>query len=67
MRYHALMLRQKPKQSQYIINSKQERAILMNEKRNRDLIKWQRYGHLNVSDLKNMKNNDIVLGMKFAS
>jgi len=47
----------------YIINDKPERAILTSEKRDRDLIKWhQRYGHLNVSDLKNMKNNDIVLG-----
>jgi len=52
----------------YIVNDKQERAILTSEKRDKDLIKWhQRYGHLNVSDLKNMKNNDIVLGMKFAS
>jgi len=37
-------------------------------KSDRDLIKWhQRYGHLIVSDLKSIKNNDIVLGMKFAS
>jgi len=26
----------------------------------------QTYEHLNISDLKNMKNNDIVLGIKFA-
>jgi len=52
----------------YIVNDRQERAILTSEKRDKDLIKWhQRYGHLNVSDLKNMKNNDIILGMKFAS
>jgi len=49
----------------YIVNDRQERAILMSEKRDKDLIKWhQRYGHWNVNDLKNMKNNDIVFGMK---
>jgi len=49
-----------------IVNDRQKRAILTSEER--DLITWhQRCGHLNVSELKNMKNNDIVLGMKFAS
>jgi len=49
----------------YIVNNRQERAILTSEKRDRELIKWyQRYGHLNVSNLKNMKDNDIVLGLK---
>jgi len=52
----------------YIINNKEERVILTSEKRDRDLIKWyQKYGHLNIIDLKSMKNNDIILGMKFAS
>jgi len=51
----------------YIVNNGQEQAILTSEKRDKDLMKWhQRYGHLNVSDLKNMKNNDIVFGIKFA-
>jgi len=43
----------------YIVNNKQQRAILMSKKRDRDLIKWhQKYGHLNVS---NLKNNDIEI------
>jgi len=51
----------------YIVNDRQERAIFTREKRDGGLIKWhQRYGHLNVSELKNIKNNDRVLEMKFA-
>jgi len=45
----------------YNVHNKEERAILTNGKRDTDLIKWhQRYGYLNVSDLKSMKNNDIA-------
>jgi len=46
----------------YIVNDKEERAIFLSEEHDRDLIKWhQRYGHLNVNDLKGMKNNNLRL------
>jgi len=52
----------------YVVNEKQEQANFANEKCDRDLVKWhQRYGHLNINDLKDMKNKDIVVGMRFAS
>jgi len=50
----------------YIVHDRQKRPILTSEKCDKDLIKWhQTYGHLNVSDLKDMKNDDIGLGIKF--
>jgi len=34
----------------YIVNNKEEQAILASEKHDRNLIRWgQRYGHLNVN------------------
>lgn len=52
----------------YVVDEKQEYTALVSEKENVDLQKWhQRYGHLNINDLKTMKNKDMVLGMNFTS
>lgn len=52
----------------YVVNEKEDHAALIAENENIDLRKWhQRYGHLNINDLKTMKNKDMVLGIKFAS
>lgn len=52
----------------YVVNEKEDHAALVAENENTDLRKWhQRYGHLNVNDLKAMKNKNMVLGIKFAS
>lgn len=52
----------------YVVNEKEDHAALVAENENIDLRKWhQRYGHLNINDLKTMKNKDMVLGIQFAS
>lgn len=56
------------KRNQLYVNEKREYAAFISEKDEIDLLKWHgRYGHLNIKDLKAMKNNDMVHGMKFAS
>ena len=36
----------------------------MNEQKNDNLLRWhQRYGHLNITDLKKMENKNIVRGL----
>jgi transposase InsO family protein len=50
----------------YVVNKREESAALVGENNVQELQKWhQRYGHLNVADLKKMKNEDMVLGMNF--
>ncbi|KAL0116419.1 hypothetical protein PUN28_009806 [Cardiocondyla obscurior] len=52
----------------YVVNERKEQAAFVNEKDKIDLIKWhQRYGHLNIRDLKAIKVKDMVLGMNLAS
>jgi transposase InsO family protein len=50
----------------YVVNKREECAALVGENNVQELQKWhQRYGHLNVADLKKMKNENMVLGMNF--
>jgi hypothetical protein len=50
----------------YVVTKREECAALVGENNVQELQKWhQRYGHLNVADLKKMKNEDMVLGMNF--
>lgn len=52
----------------YVVNEKREYAAFASEKDEIELLKWhQRYGHLNIKDLKATKNGDMVYGMKFTS
>lgn len=52
----------------YVVNERREQAAFVNKKNEVDLIKWhQRYGHLNIRDLKAIKAKDMVLGMSLAS
>jgi len=52
----------------YVIDEKIDRAMLANNEKHRDLLKWhQRYGHVNISDLKKMKTDELVAGMSFTA
>jgi len=52
----------------YVINEKKEYAAFIDEKDQINLRKWhQRYGHLNVTDLKAMQSKNMVKGINFAS
>ena len=52
----------------YIVNEKSDCAMATREATDNGLLKWhQRYGHVNVNDLKKMKNDEIVRGMDFSS
>lgn len=51
----------------YIVDEKSERAALASEP-NDNLIRWhQRYGHLNVKDLKKLKSENMICGMNLNS
>lgn len=50
----------------YIVNEKIERVILAENEHNKNLFKWhQRYGHVNINDLKKMRAEGMVDGMNF--
>jgi hypothetical protein len=52
----------------YVIDEKIDRAMLANNEIDRSLLKWhQRYGHVNVNDLKKMKTHELVAGMNFTA
>lgn len=52
----------------YVVNEKEDHAAFVTQNENTDLRKWhQRYGHLNINDLKAMINKDMVLGIKCAT
>ena len=46
------------------INVRKESAARVDEEKNDNLLRWhQRYGHLNITDLKKMENKNIVRGL----
>ena len=50
----------------YIVNETKENAFNVCEQKNLDVIKWhQRYGHINLNDLKKMVNEKMVSGINF--
>ncbi|CAK9796277.1 Retrovirus-related Pol polyprotein from transposon TNT 1-94 [Anthophora plagiata] len=52
----------------YVVDEKENRAMVANDSCNLKLLKWhQRYGHVNVNDLKRMMYDDLVCGMDFES
>lgn len=52
----------------YIVDEKEDALAFVSEDNNKELQKWhQRFGHLNIHDLKTMKDKEIVSGLKFTS
>lgn len=52
----------------YIVDEKKECTAFIDDKDQSDLRKWhQRYGHLNVTDLRAMQNKEMVKGLNFSS
>lgn len=52
----------------YVVDENIDRVMLTKNEDNRSLLKWhQRYGHVNINDLKKMKAEEIVNGMNFTS
>jgi hypothetical protein len=52
----------------YVIDERLDRAMLAENEVSKNLLKWhQRYGHVNINDLKKMKEEEKVTGMNFTA
>jgi len=52
----------------YVIDERLDRAMSAENQVSKDLLKWhQRYGHVNINDLKKMKEKETVVGMNFTA
>ena len=52
----------------YVIDEKMHQTMLAVNEPDRNLLKWhQRYGHVNINDLKKMKTEELVAGMNFTT
>jgi len=50
----------------YVVDEKIDRAMLAEKEANKKLLKWhQRYGRININNLKKMKTKERIIGMKF--
>lgn len=52
----------------YIVDEKIDRAISAESEQSKNVLKWhQRYGHININDLKKMRAEGMVEGMNFTT
>ena len=64
----SVVLRATKRDNMYVVNESLESAAIAKENNETNLIKWhQRYGHLNVIDLRKMKNDQMVYDLNFTS